>query len=56
MLCDANFLEAMSATRVPASGDDSQLRPPGTASGATLDSGGAPTANARDGFAPERNS
>jgi hypothetical protein len=24
MLCDANFLEAMSATRVPASGDDGQ--------------------------------
>jgi len=28
MLCDANFLEAMSATRVPASGDASQ-RPAG---------------------------
>ena len=52
MLCAASFLEVLSATRVPASGDDCQ----GTANGAALDSGEAPTANARDGFAPERNS
>ena len=29
MLCDANFLEAMSATRVPASGDETASAPAG---------------------------